>query len=82
VKLMVADRSGRSTEPAQTGAQPDPLDGSGAADASDGWHEPDRLAAVPQVLVIAGGRAPKNESRIVEHLKAVLLAPERVRHWD
>ncbi|MDR6287694.1 MULTISPECIES: hypothetical protein [Inquilinus] len=79
---MVVDRSGRPAEPPQTGGQPDPLDGSGAADASDGWHEPDRLTAVPEGLVIAGGRAPKNQSRIVEHLKAVLLAPAGVRHWD
>jgi hypothetical protein len=80
---MASERGNHGTKPVhqvvQLAWQADPLDGSGAADASDGWHEPDRLAAPPDDMIVTTVRAPKNQSRIVEHLRTVLLAPERVR---
>jgi hypothetical protein len=53
----------------------DPLDGSGAGDAPDGWYEPDRLGQ-PQDPPADPGR-PINESRIIEHLRSVLSATRR-----
>lgn len=53
----------------------DPLDGSGAGDAPDGWYEPDRLG-LPSETPAEAGR-PSNASRIVEHLKSILTAARR-----
>ena len=51
----------------------DPLDGSGAGDAPDGWYEPDRLGQ-PE----AGPAArPTNAARIVDHLKSILSSARR-----
>ena len=66
----------------------DPMDGSGAADAPDGWYAPDRLTADTAPSDPIGGEytvaptatamnRPKNEARIVCHLKSVLLAFRR-----
>lgn len=56
-------------------ATDDPLDGSGAGDAPDGWHEPDRLGHPREIP--AEARRPSNASRIVEHLKSILTAARR-----
>lgn len=53
----------------------DPLDGSGAGDAPDGWYEPDRLG---QPREEAGSAARQmNAARIVDHLKSILSAARR-----
>lgn len=81
---MGIDHSRREGEPKPADAPADPLDGSGAADASDGWHRPDRLAGAPDRLIVAGprcGPAPKNQSRIIDHLKTVLTASARTDRW-
>ena len=64
----------------------DPIDGSGAADAPDGWYEPDRLVNDPALdRLIQGatadsrGGGPNNDARIVGHLKSKLLAFRRRR---
>lgn len=51
----------------------DPLDGSGAGDAADGWHEPDRLGPPREVEATR----PTNAARIVDHLKSILSAARR-----
>jgi len=62
------------SEPKLSIVQPhDPLDGSGAGDAPDGWYEPDRLGQ-PSETAIA---RQSNADRIVDHLKSVLSAARR-----
>jgi hypothetical protein len=58
-------------------AADDPLDGSGAADAPDGWYESDRLGHPRDTSGEAGNDRPTNASRIVEHLKSILSAARR-----
>ncbi|MFE0758841.1 hypothetical protein ACFW16_33095 [Inquilinus sp. NPDC058860] len=55
----------------------DPLDGSGAADAPDGWYESDRLGHARDTPGEADGDRPTNASRIVDHLKSILSAARR-----
>ena len=54
----------------------DPLDGSGAGDAPDGWYEPDRLDH-PREAEAGRAARPTNAARIVDHLKSILSAARR-----
>lgn len=54
----------------------DPLDGSGAGDAPDGWYEPDRLGQPDEAEAEPAAR-PTNAARIVDHLKSILSAARR-----
>ncbi|OWJ60835.1 hypothetical protein [Inquilinus limosus] len=54
----------------------DPLDGSGAGDAPDGWHEPDRLGQ-PREPEAGPAARQMNAARIVDHLKSILSAARR-----
>ena len=63
----------------------DPMDGSGAGDAPDGWYEPDILTqdgdwptsdGVVAPVAEAPGK-PTNESRIISHLEAVFSSLRR-----
>src|SRR5882757_4614125 len=84
---MVSDNKG------QTGGQvyqlrlavEDPMDGSGAGDAPDGWYEPDLLTLdgdwpesdhTVAPVVDATGRQT-NESRIISHLETVFSSLRR-----
>ncbi len=84
---MVSDNKGR------TGGQvhqlrpviENPMDGSGAGDAPDGWYEPDLLTQdsdwpgsdpVVAPLAEAPGK-PTNESRIISHLETVFSSLRR-----
>jgi len=63
------------SEPKLSIVQPhDPLDGSGAGDAPDGWYEPDRLGHPREAEAAV---RPTNADRIVDHLKSVLSAARR-----
>ena len=63
------------SEPKLSIVQPhDPLDGSGAGDAPDGWYEPDRLGPPREAEAAA---RQSNADRIVDHLKSVLSAARR-----
>ena len=54
----------------------DPLDGSAAGDAPDGWYEPDRLGP-PREVEVGPAARPTNAARIVDHLKTILSAARR-----